>query len=162
VPRLSVSADFRVRPTTRADHREIRALLAAAQLPVDDLDRAATLRLWVAEAGSSIVGAIGLERSGTTALLRSLVVAPPFRERRIAVALVAALESDARQAGIEALVLLTETAESFFLRLGYGVVDRSAVSEGIRALEEFRSLCPATAVCLAKKLDARPRDAFHG
>ena len=151
VLRVSAVVERAVRQASGADARAIRDLLTAAQLPVEDLDRA-NVRFWVAGEGSSIVGGIGLERSGAAGLLRSLIVAPSTRRRGIGGALVKALERDAREAGVEEIVLLTQTAEAFFQRSGYGIVDRAAVPEGIRALEEFRSLCPASAVCMAKRL----------
>jgi amino-acid N-acetyltransferase len=51
------------------------------------------------------------------------------------------------------LVLLTQTAQSFFERLGYGVIDRALSPEAVRTSAEFRSLCPASAVCMTKTLE---------
>jgi amino-acid N-acetyltransferase len=53
-------------------------------------------------------------------------------------------------------VLLTETAEKFFRAIGYEVIDRRHVPEEIKQSAEFRSLCPASAVCMSKLL-ASPR-----
>lgn len=148
---MSALADLAVRRAIPADTRPIRDLLTAAQLPVEDLDRA-SVQFWVVGEGSPVVGAIGLERSGAAGLLRSLVVAPAKQKHGVGRTLVAALERDARQAGVDELVLLTQTAEAFFRRSGYGVVDRASVPAGIRALAEFKSLCPASAVCMTKRL----------
>jgi len=157
VLRVNVVSETTVRQASGADARAIRDLLRAAQLPVEDLDRA-SVQFWAAGVASSIVGGIGLERSGAAGLLRSLVVSPSFRKHGVGRALVSALEHDAREAGVGELVLLTQTAEAFFRRAGYGIVDRADVPEGIRALEEFRSLCPASAVCMAKRLEKNGRN----
>jgi amino-acid N-acetyltransferase len=66
--------------------------------------------------------------------------------------LVARVEHDAKAEGIERLVLLTETAETFFLRLGYEVTDRSNVRDELKQSAEVRSLCPVSAVCMTKAL----------
>jgi amino-acid N-acetyltransferase len=151
---MTVSVEPRVRGADPADTTAVRELLNGAQLPVADLDRAAGLRIWVVEEDNHLVGAIGLERSGTAGLLRSLVVTRSCRQRGLGRALVLALEREARLQGIEQLVLLTQTAEAFFLQAGYGVVDRSVVPDSIRRLEEFQTLCPASAVCMRKILTA--------
>lgn len=62
------------------------------------------------------------------------------------------LERIARAAGITQLVLLTETAKQFFEHQGYSVLDRSDVPRDLQESEEFRSLCPASATCMAKTL----------
>jgi amino-acid N-acetyltransferase len=68
---------------------------------------------------------------------------------------VAHVESEARAHHIERLVLLTETAQPLFQKLGYSVIERSSVPESLRQSDEFRSLCPASAVCMAKTLSPR-------
>lgn len=141
-----------VRAATAADAAAITGLLLGAGLPVADFERAPGLRFWVAEDGDAIAGAIGLERYGTAGLLRSLVVAPPHRQRGQGAALVATLEREARTDGVERLVLLTETAEAWFAQLGYALIERAHVPDEIRQSAEFSSLCPASAVCMTKPL----------
>lgn len=58
-------------------------------------------------------------------------------------------------------MLLTQTAEAFFRLAGYENVERSAVPAGLRNLEEFRSLCPASAACMAKRL-GNPEQGING
>ena len=62
------------------------------------------------------------------------------------------LERIAGAAGISRLVLLTQSATQFFQRLGYQVIERKEVPRQLQASEEFRSLCPASATCMAKTL----------
>jgi amino-acid N-acetyltransferase len=144
------------------DRAAIHALLAAARLPVEDLDEPADLGFWVVRDGRQVVGAVGLERYDAVGLLRSLVVAPEHRKRGLGLALVAALERDAQGAGIELLVLLTQTAEPFFARLGYSAVDRAYVPEEVKASAEFRSLCPASAICMTRSLVSSGPGVPHG
>lgn len=133
----------------------VRDLLEGAGLPTADLTSAPGLQLWVLEAvDSSIVGAIAVERfSGREALLRSLVIVRASRGCGLGQRLVERVEQDSRQAGIHRLVLLTATAEWFFKHLGYAVIDRQSVGGAVKQSAEFRSLCPASAVCMAKSLN---------
>jgi amino-acid N-acetyltransferase len=54
--------------------------------------------------------------------------------------------------GIRRLYLLTATTQDFFAKHGYAVVPRGSVPEAIQTSTEFMSLCPASAICLHKRL----------
>jgi len=62
------------------------------------------------------------------------------------------LERVALEARVTRLILLTETAQQFFECQGYRRAERREVPQNVQASEEFRSLCPASAVCMAKIL----------
>jgi len=143
---------LRVRASRPADQAAVRELLTASKLPVADLDTATGLRFWVAEDNGRVIAAIGLEQHGSAVLLRSLVVSACQRNRGLGRELVATLEREARVAGAVLVVLLTESAEAFFTRLGYAVVDRRYAPEELKECAEFRSLCPASASCMTKSL----------
>jgi amino-acid N-acetyltransferase len=130
----------------------VLALLRGAGLPTADLEGPLNLQVWVIKSKDSLQGVIALERFGSEGLLRSLAVAPEYRNRGLGRELVARLEHDARIDGLERLVLLTETAEPFFRSIGYQITDRDGVSEHVRQSGEFRSLCPTSAICMSKKL----------
>jgi amino-acid N-acetyltransferase len=98
------------------------------------------------------VGSVGLEARGSAALLRSLAVASDQRGKRIGHALVGAIESRARSSRIGELFLLTTSAEHFFARLDYAVISRDDVPAALRETPEFSSLCPASAICMRKRL----------
>jgi amino-acid N-acetyltransferase len=146
-----------IRASRAADFRAVRELLCAARLPVEDLGSAPGLRFWVAEEEGRIVGAIGLESLGPAALLRSLVVAPSRRGQGLASTLIATLEREASAHCVEVLVLLTQTAEAFFKRHGFAVIEREYVPDEVRHSAEFQSLCPASAVCMTKTLASSSR-----
>jgi amino-acid N-acetyltransferase len=133
-----------------ADLAAVAALLQLAKLPIDDLTNAPGLKLWVLEMQGELAGAVALEGIGPQdRLLRSLVIAPSRQRRGLARALVAEVEADARAEGI---VLLTETAQALFDRLGYQVIERAAAPEPLQQSAQFRSLCPASAICMDKRL----------
>jgi amino-acid N-acetyltransferase len=133
-----------------SDHPIVRAMLSDARLPVEDLNSGGQVTFLIARSQGQPVGAIGLERYGNAGLLRSLVVAPDHRLLGLGHELVRALEQHARTLGIAYLVLLTETAETFFTRLGYSAIARDQAPAAVTHSAEFRALCPATAVCMTK------------
>jgi len=131
--------------------QEIKILLESANLPVDDLE-SDEVSLLAATIDGDLVGAIGIETYGSTALLRSLVVRPGRQNGGLGRQLVEHLESRARAAGTTDMFLLTETATGYFLGLGYTLMAREQVPEAIRATRQFSSLCPDSADLLHKAL----------
>lgn len=142
-----------VRPPAPDEHSAIRALLIDSGLPVEDLDRS-TIAFLVGVDGECVVGVIGLEAFGEVAPLRSLAVAPDHRRAGIGARLVEAMEAQARARDVHTVVLLTQTAEAFFARRGYRVIERSHAPQSVQASAEFRSLCPSSATCMTRHLDA--------
>jgi mannose-6-phosphate isomerase-like protein (cupin superfamily) len=85
-------------------------------------------------------------------LIRSLAVAPERRGQGLAARLDRAAAELARSRGVKALYLLTTTAEAYASRRGYQRIPRSEVPAAILALPQFETLCPATAVCMRRRL----------
>jgi len=129
----------------------IRALLERSGLPTGDLESARP-EFAVIRAGGEVIAAGALQRFGSSALLRSVVVAPHHRGIGLGHMIVGELERSARAAQITELILLTQTAAEFFARQGYRVIERSSAPQDMQASEEFRSLCPGSATCMAKSL----------
>lgn len=138
-------------PAAESDLAGIRSMLMDAGLPVADLNTAA-VRFWVARDAAEISGAVGVETFGNAGLLRSLVVAPGGRTHGTGSALVCAAEASMRMNGLQSLVLLTQSAEAFFEKRGYVRTPREKIPERIRQSGEFKTLCPASAVCMSKSL----------
>jgi amino-acid N-acetyltransferase len=140
-----------VERASEADTQAIRDLLGRNELPTSDLSTARPEFVVVRSAGQ-IIGAGALEHFGGTALLRSVAVEPQWRGSGVGQLLIAELESRARAVGVSELILLTLTAADFFRRLGYGAKDRARVPSALLESAEFKSLCPASAICMAKVL----------
>jgi len=136
-----------------ADLEAVRGLLSAAGLPTSDLAVARPEFLVIRER-DSLLGGGALQRFGTSALLRSVVVAEGHRSRGLGRQIVEALERRAAEQGVGQLILLTQTAADFFERGGYRFIERSSAPAAVQGSAEFRSLCPSTAVCMAKDLTA--------
>jgi amino-acid N-acetyltransferase len=99
---------------------------------------------------------VGVEGCGRFGLLRSLAVDPGWRRRGLASHLAEKAEEYAASIKIEALYLLTMTAERFLARRGYQRVARPSVPAPIQGTAEFKKLCPVTAVCMVKYLNPHP------
>ncbi len=93
-------------------------LLAAAQLPSEDLTAAHCEHFFFSGSAHKLTGLVGLELFGNVALLRSLVVASERRGTGEGAALLKHAEDHARAQGVRTLYLLTTTAEAFFAKHG--------------------------------------------
>jgi amino-acid N-acetyltransferase len=133
------------------DLPSIQTLLADCGLPVEGIEALAGNCI-VAEAESKVVGTIALEPLGRSALLRSLAVAPGYRGSSLGRNLYAKIVSHSRLLGVEQLYLLTTDAERYFAALGFEPIERSEASAQIQATAQFQSLCPKTAVCMARNI----------
>ena len=137
-----------MRPAGPRDLEAVRALLRAADLPVDGVEEQFGPCYVVAEVGGELAGAAGVEVYGGDGLLRSVVVAPSHRGTGLGKSLVADRLAWARREGLAALYLLTTTAPGFFAALGFVPAARAEAPEGIRGSREFASLCPGSSVMM--------------
>ena len=80
-----------------------------------------------------LIGTIGLELFGDTALLRSTVIDKRARGIGVGTQLVEQLFVAARYLGVKKLDLLTTTAEEYFPRFGFARTTRDAASSSISA-----------------------------
>lgn len=143
-------------PLTANRRRELVDLLAAEKLPVQDLPEQPE-NFFVAVSGKKIVGGIGLEQHGSYGLLRSLVVDPAWRSRKVAGALVHQVEQRARALGMKDLFLLTETAPHYFQKKGFDFISRAEVPERLKQSSEFSNVCPQSAAVMKMNLDQNDR-----
>ena len=141
-----------LRPATPVDLAPITRLLESSDLPTVGIEGALSSFI-VAEFDGDIVGVVGLETCcDRYALLRSTAVASPWRGRRLGKKLVERAIGEAEARGFKALYLLTTTAEHYFPTFGFSKVERSVVPDAVKATEEFRSACPASATVMELRL----------
>jgi amino-acid N-acetyltransferase len=139
-------------PAQPADLPAIRALLAASGLPGEDLTPVHLDSFWIRRDAGGLAGVVGLEPRGRAALLRSLAVRPDTRGHGFGADLLAHAESQAATLGVDALYLLTTTADRFFAAHGYAVTPRENAPPEIQATAEFAELCPSNSVCMTKRV----------
>lgn len=135
-----------------SDLRAAQQLLAAMDLPYADLATLPDLTLVGMHSAGELVAMAGIEGHAQIGLLRSLAVAPAYRQQGLASQLVAHLEQLARQQGRHTLYLLTTSAEALFVRHGYQAIAREAAPPALRQTNQFSTLCPASARILSKPL----------
>jgi amino-acid N-acetyltransferase len=126
-------------------------LLRQASLPTAGVQEHFSTFL-VAEQDDRVIGAIGLEIYGDTALLRSAVVAPEFRNAGIGSGLFSRAHQLAAERDVRRLILLTDTAEEFFRRKGFVTIPAAGVQGPVTSSVEFTGACPSTAVCMELRL----------
>jgi amino-acid N-acetyltransferase len=142
---------FVLRPANAADDPALRALLASANLPVDDVS-SERQDFIVAVGDGGIVGCGALETFDDAALLRSFAVAEEHRGAGVGGDLYQRLLARARARGLRRLFLLTTTAASYFARQGFEPIDRASAPRRMAKSAQFASLCPSTATCMVLSL----------
>jgi amino-acid N-acetyltransferase len=139
---------------------ELRAASSAElETVVDLLDRSGLptagvadnfAQFLVAEADGRLVGVVGLELYGRSALLRSAAVEESWRGSGLGRVLVERALDLARDRGIADVYLLTTTAEHYFPKFGFVCVRRDEVAQDVRSSVEFQTSCPASATAMRK------------
>ena len=142
---------MKIRKAINRDLDAVEGLLSASVLPLDGVKENLSGFI-VAEEGGRIIGAVGLEKFGSIALLRSAVVSNEHRGSGVGRRLVEHILERAEKDGIEELFLLTTTAEDYFPRFGFTRTTRSAVPPAVKASAEFRGACPDTALVMMRRI----------
>jgi len=141
--------DVSIGPGQAADLDVIEAFLDREHLPLAGL-RACPQHMFVARAGNRIIGCASLELYGDAALLRSVAVDAEYRGSGIGAELTRAALRLAERRAVSTVYLLTTTAEQFFPRFGFEMIDRADVPPAVRMSAEFAHACPASAFVMRK------------
>ena len=144
--------NYSIRRATEADLEDVAALLTVCDLPVVRI--ASHIKtFWVAATeDKTIIGVLGMLADGDQALLRSFAVAPSHRKHGVGQALVRAALAQLREESCNEAYLLTQTAESYFARLGFSVIDRTAMPQALLVESGLDRACPCSSVCMKYKL----------
>lgn len=138
------------------DLKEILDLLTQVQLPHDGVAENVDAFLVARDESSRLIATIGLERHGSTALLRSAAVAPEDQSCGIGSRLTAQLLEEASKVGVERVVLLTSTARDFFARrFGFRETSRTVFDRELAGSSEWNLPRCSSAVCMSLELKGR-------
>jgi amino-acid N-acetyltransferase len=135
-----------IRRARPGDWDSIERLLIDSALPIDGA-REHIDGFLVAEEDGALAGCAAIEWYGSSALLRSVAVAPSHRGTGLGKELVEQLLDHARKQKIESLVLLTTTAAEWFPRFGFRRATEAPAA--VKQSAEFRGACPDTAVLMS-------------
>ncbi len=133
---------------TAGDIEVVEALLEREQLPLVGLRHAGVVL--VARSGNRIVGSAALEFYQEGALLRSVAVDAEHRGTGIGGELTRMALDIAKRHGLSEVYLLTSTAERFFPRFDFTIVDRADVPVTVQTSAEFAHACPSTAIVMRR------------
>lgn len=132
----------------------VLALLSRVNLPTEGVAEHFG-HFFVARDGGELIGCVGMECYGESALLRSLAVAPEAQRGGLGRELTARLLAEARARGVREVVLLTTTAADFFTRhFDFTPAERSEFDDAFAASPEWRLPRCSSAACLRLRLRA--------
>jgi amino-acid N-acetyltransferase len=143
--------EYIIKKATSADADKIKLVLKNTNLPYKDIDSHLENFFFLEKCGE-IIGTAGLEVYGEVALLRSLAVIKEYQNKRLGQKLYQNIFIKALSLNIKEIYLLTETAEKFFARKGFKKISRDSAPATIQHTNEFRILCPDSAVCMVINL----------
>ncbi len=149
---IDPGATTALRPARAHDLDAVLALLTGASLPLGGVAERFPEGYVIAAAAERVVGVAAVERHERWGLLRSVAVAVELRSTGLGAQLVGEALAGAKRDGLDEVYLLTTTAPGFFRKLGFREVDRGGVPAPVRASDEFASICPASATCMARRL----------
>lgn len=142
-----------IEAATTHDLPQVHDLLRRHGLPLDDVTSHVNTMV-VARDDERVVGVAALELYAGGALLRSVAVDPEAQGKHLGHQLTEAALNLARERGVDAVFLLTTTAEKFFPRFGFERISRADVPDSVKASVEFQSACPVSAVVMRKRMQA--------
>jgi amino-acid N-acetyltransferase len=138
-----------LRRAEEADLEPLLAFLTANKLVLEGVTEHLE-HFWLHFENGAVQASGGLEVYGQAALLRSVAVTTQGQGTGTAV--VCHLLEQAQALGVREVVLLTETAQEFFAKLGFVVSSREEVPEAVKQSVEFRGACPDSAVVMRLEL----------
>ena len=134
-----------------ADLPALTQALQEAGLPADDISLPDRI-FYVFQLAGEHIGYAGIEVHGSTALLRSVVIAAQQRRHGLGSLVIKEMERLAHERHIQSLHLLTTNQAPFFQRIGYALTPRELAPAEIAGTSQFKSLCPSSASYLRKTL----------
>jgi N-acetylglutamate synthase-like GNAT family acetyltransferase len=137
-----------IRSAEPEDLPAVLALLTEASLPTEGVVEHFR-SFFVLEQDGRIVASAGLELRPTTALVRSLVVAPDSRGAGLGAAVLRRALHDAHERAA-AVYALTTTAETYLTNFGFERVTRESLPDELFESPELRGACPDSAVVMKK------------
>jgi HAD superfamily hydrolase (TIGR01457 family) len=142
-----------VEPASERDVGQVEELLRGSGLDADAVGDRLPQTL-VARSGGAAVGTASVELFDDLAHLRSLAVHPGYRGAQLATILTARAAALARERGARTIYAVTETAERFFVSLGFEAIGtKAALPEPIALTPMVAGHCSESSVALRLSLD---------
>ncbi len=142
--------------TAIKDISEVELLLRGCSLPNSDLQENYQVQLFGVYHNAQLIACVGVELYDNSALLRSLAVIPEYRKEGIGKKLSEYAEKYCKQNSVNKIYLLTETADTYFEKLGYSIQKRDTAPGSIKGTAQFSGLCPESSRFMKKQLYKLP------
>jgi amino-acid N-acetyltransferase len=136
-------------PADSSRHPDLVDLLRRVKLPVEDLPDGLP-HFFLGYQGHTLIASVGLELYGEVALLRSVAVLPEFQGRNIGNLAFRKMVEHALSQGVRELWLITNTADTYFEKLGFQRVERSEAHPAIIGTAQFSGICPSSAAVMRR------------
>lgn len=149
---LAEGKDFSIETAGQNNFSQIHELLQSSGLSADGVDPQTGKYYMAAREPGAIMGVLGLEAYGTSALLRSLAVGPQFKKCGIAKELMEYVLHVLHEQGFHEIYLLTNTAAKYLSRYGFMQIDRGQIPADILAESALGCICPNSSTCMHLKL----------
>ena len=147
-------APARFRPASGDDASVIARLLSASGLNAAGTEQRLSTTI-ACEDGGRLAATSCVEDFGSTGLLRSVAVRDDLRGQGLGLLGVAAALSEARRRGIHHAALFTESASSFFERLGFRRIDRSELPASVQESAQAAGECAESAAAMLLDLSSK-------
>jgi len=141
-----MSVTVHLRPASSSDVPGLIAFLKANSLPTVGVESCYENFVIATDEKGKWIGVAGLEVYNQNALLRSVAVREEYRGFGHGGVLVDEVLKNAKREGVRVVYLLSETADGYFRRLGFDLVDRNDVDESVKASQEFTECCKTAKV----------------
>ena len=142
---------MQLRAAAVSDLVSIETLLRVSNLPTAGAAEHLTNFVVVVNS-QGLVACGGIEFHGNFALIRSIAVAEQARGAGVGKAIVSRLLAQCRSRAVEAVALLTTTAEDYFAKEGFMRVARNDVPHLLLASSQFQGVCPGSSTVMLKVL----------
>lgn len=137
--------------SNESEFESFRKSVQYAGLPHQDLNYNTQILIGYYD-NHELVGTGGLEILDRFALLRSVSVSENHRNKNIGKQITSDIVANAKQSNLDAVYLLTETAQDYFQKLGFEKVERESIPHEVKSTSEFAHGCPASAIAMVMKL----------
>ncbi len=143
--------NFEIEKLSGNDISLAQDLLINAQLAHSDLI-ASRVKLFGIFKNTDLVTVGGFELFPDCAFLRSIAVHPQWQKLGLGRRMTRHLENTLKNKKIQHLYLLTFSAQHFFEKLDWEIINRDDVPQSIRQTTQFSGLCPVSAIAMHKKI----------
>lgn len=147
---MNTTTEHKLVIASRSLRTSVIELLEENDLPTSDIDEGKTLFALIRN--DEVIGTGGLEFFDDCALFRSLSVRKDWQGKGLGRFITRQLEQICREKGIANVYLLTTTAEHFFSKEGYQVIDRANAPLSIKNSSEFTTVCSSTGTLMKKTI----------